>query len=226
MSGPEATGIGRTGAGRPCAWRRAFTAGLAVLCLGGLGPAATGPDPAFRYTVAGTGPLVLLESPHAGSPAAGTLAPGARGLVLTGRWAQGEAGDLWEVLSAGPNARPAWAAAVRLTPGASDPEPFALQCAGTEPFWGLRLTAGRARMSRPGQADSLLQAGARRGASGDPRVFVQRLAAQGRTSGQVVVIRRPEGCSDGMSDLSSPYETVLTMPSGEVLAGCCRRAGG
>ena len=65
MSGAEATGIGRTGAGWPCAWRRAFTAGLAVLCLGGLGPAATGPDPAFRYTVAGTGPLVLLESPFA-----------------------------------------------------------------------------------------------------------------------------------------------------------------
>jgi len=226
MSGVEATGTGRTGAGRPCALRRAFTAGLTVLCLGGLGPAAIGPDPVFRYTVAGAGPLVLLESPHADSPAAGTLAPGARSLVVTGRWAQGEAGDLWEVLSAGPNARPAWAAAARLTPGASDPEPFALQCAGTEPFWGLRLTAGSARMSRPGQADSLLRAGVRQSASGDPRVFVQSLTGMGRTSGQVVVIRRLEGCSDGMSDLSSPYETVLTTPSGEVLAGCCRRAGG
>ena len=226
MSGAEATGIGRTGAGRPCAWRRAFTAALAVLCLGGLGPAATGPDPAFRYTVAGTGPLVLLESPHAGSPAAGTLAPGARGLVLTGRWAQGEAGDLWEVLSAGPNARPAWAAAARLAPGPADPEPFVLQCAGTEPFWGLRLTAGRARMSRPGQADSLLRAGARRGASGDPRVFVQSLTGMGRGPGQAVVIRRAAGCSDGMSDLAYPFEAVVTTPSGEVLAGCCRRTGG
>lgn len=81
-------------------------------------------------------------------------------------------------------------------------------------------------MSRPGQADSLLRAGVRQSASGDPRVFVQSLTGIGRTSGQVVVIRRLEGCSDGMSDLSSPYETVLTTPSGEVLAGCCRRAGG
>lgn len=56
MSGAEATGTGRTGAGRPCALCRAFTAGLTVLCLGGLGPAAIGPDPVFRYTVAGSGP--------------------------------------------------------------------------------------------------------------------------------------------------------------------------
>lgn len=214
-------GIGRAGAGR-----RAFTAGLAVLCLGGLGPAAPGPDPAFRYTVAGAGPLVLLESPHAGSPSVGTLASGARGLVLTGRWAQGEAGDLWEVLSAEPNARPAWAAAARLAPGAADPEPFALQCAGTEPFWGLRLTAGRARMSRPGQADSVLQAGARRGASGDPRVFVQSLTGKVPGPGQAVVIRRAAGCSDGMSDLAYPFEAIVTTPSGEVLSGCCRRTSG
>lgn len=214
-------GIGRAGAGR-----RAFTAGLAVLCLGGLGPAAPGPDPAFRYTVAGAGPLVLLESPHAGSPSVGTLSPGARGLVLTGRWAQGEAGDLWEVLSAERDARPAWAAAARLEPGAADPEPFALQCAGTEPFWGLRLTAGMARMSRPGQADSVLRAGARRGASGDPRVFVQSLTGKVPGPGQAVVIRRAAGCSDGMSDLAYPFEAVVTTPSGEVLAGCCRRTGG
>lgn len=226
MAGAEATGIERKGPGRPCVRRRAFTAGLAVLCLGGLGPAAPGPDPAFRYTVAGAGPLVLLESPHAGSPAAATLSPGARGLVLTGRWAQGEAGDLWEVLSAGPNARPAWAAAARLAPGAADPEPFPLQCAGTEPFWGLRLTAGMARMSRPGQADSVLRAGARRGASGDPRVFVQSLTGKVPGPGQAVVIRRAAGCSDGMSDLAYPFEAIVTTPSGEVLSGCCRRTSG
>jgi uncharacterized membrane protein len=81
-------------------------------------------------------------------------------------------------------------------------------------------------MSRPGLKDQDFAAGPRRGATGDPRVFVQGLSGPGRTLGQLAVIRRPEGCSDGMSDLRAPYEAVVMTPSGEVLSGCCRRAGG
>jgi uncharacterized membrane protein len=81
-------------------------------------------------------------------------------------------------------------------------------------------------MSRPGARDQVFAAGPRRAAAGDPRVYVQKLSGPGRTPGQVVVLRRAAGCSDGMSDLSYPYETVVTTPSGEVLSGCCRRAGG
>ena len=203
-----------------------FGAVLAVLMLVGLGPVSPRPDPGLRYAVAGAGPLVLREGPYPGAPAAGTLSPADRDLVLTGRWVMGADGPFWEVLRPDEVARPAWAAAARLTPGAADPGPFPLQCSGTEPFWGLRLTAGRARMSRPGQADSFLRVGARRGASGDPRVFVQNLTGPRRGPGQVMVIRRAAGCSDGMSDLAYPFETVVTTPSGEVLTGCCRRTSG
>jgi uncharacterized membrane protein len=125
----------------------------------------------------------------------------------------------------GPGDRLAWAAAERLAPAAADPSPAPLQCSGTEPFWGLKTAGGRARMSRPGMKDAVFTAGPRRGATGDSRVFVQRLSGPGRAPGQLAVIRRPEGCSDGMSDLLAPYQAVVTTPSGEVLAGCCRRAG-
>lgn len=205
---------------------RAAVAVLALLVCGGLGPAPVTPDPGLRYAVAGRGPLILRVGPEPDSAVAATFPSGAAGLILTGRSVPGEDGPSWEILPPGAEGRPAWAPASRLIAREPDSAPAPLQCAGTEPFWGLRLEGGEARMNRPGAMDEIFRAGRRQGAVGDPGVFVQRLAAQGRTSGQVVVIRRPEGCSDGMSDLSSPYETVLTMPSGEVLAGCCRRAGG
>ena len=198
--------------------------GLGLLALAG-GAGLRTPDPGFRYAVAGPGPLALSAGPEPGSGPAGSLPAGASGLVLTGRWAEGPGGGVWEVL-AGPGDRTAWAPADRLAPGSADPSPAPLQCSGTEPFWGLKNSGGRARMSRPGQKETDFVAGPRRGATGDPRVFVQHLTGPGRTPGQLAVIRRPEGCSDGMSDLLAPYEAVVTTPSGEVLAGCCRRAGG
>lgn len=198
--------------------------GLGLLALAG-GAGLRTPDPGLRYTVAGQGPLGLSAGPEPQSGPAGSLPAGTSGLILTGRWAEGPGGGAWEVL-AGPGDRPAWAPADRLVPGAADPGPAPLQCSGTEPFWGLRTAGERARMSRPGMKDVDFAADARRGATGDPRVFVQRLARRGRAAGQLVVIRRPEGCSDGMSDLLAPYEAVVTTPSGEVLSGCCRRAGG
>lgn len=204
---------------------RAAVAVLSLLALGGLGAAPVTPDPGLRYAVAGGRPLVLRAGPEADSPPVATLPAGASGLVLTGRSAPGGDGPSWEVLPAGAGDRPAWAPASRLVAGDRDPVPLPLQCAGTEPFWGLRLSGGQARMSRPGAKDAIFRAGPRQGALGDPGVFVQRLAAPGRAPGQVVVIRRPEGCSDGMSDLSHPYAAVVSTPSGEVLSGCCRRAG-
>lgn len=209
--------------------RRAAAAVLAVLAvvvLGGFAPTARTPDPDLRYAVTGEGPLVLQTGPDPGSAVAGDLPAGTMGLLLTGRRAEGEGGDLWEVLPPGESGPPAWAPALRLAAGGPDPRPSPLQCSGTEPFWGLSLAGGQARMSRPGVRDAVFRAGARQGAAGDPRVFVRRLSAPGRAVGQLVVIRRPEGCSDGMSDLSYPYEAVVTTPSGEVLSGCCRRAGG
>jgi len=205
----------------------AGAAGFSVLAAGLVGAAPTAggaPDPAFLFAVTGQGPALLSTGPEPGSGPAGRLEAGASGLVLTGRWAEGVGGRVWEVV-VGPGDRLAWAAAERLAPAAADPAPAPLQCSGTEPFWGLKTAGGRARMSRPGMKDAVFTAGPRRGATGDSRVFVQRLSGPGRAPGQLAVIRRPEGCSDGMSDLLAPYEVVVTTPSGEVLAGCCRRAG-
>lgn len=198
---------------------------LAVFALGGLSAIST-PDPGLRYSVDGPGPLVLRAAPDPAAPQAGALAAGSVGLVLTGRVSGSGEGAFWEILPPGAGDRPAWVAARRLVAGDPDPAPPVLQCSGTEPFWGLKLAAGEARMSRPGAPDGLMKAGPRRMAAGDPRVEVRRLSAPGRGVGQVVVIRRTSGCSDGMSDLTYPYETVVTAPSGEVLSGCCRRAAG
>ncbi|AWM76855.1 COG3650 family protein [Phenylobacterium parvum] len=197
---------------------------IGLLALAG-GAGLRTPDPGFRYAVTGPGPVALSAGPEPGSGPAGSLPAGTSGLVLTGRWAEGPGGGVWEVLAA-PGDRPAWAPADRLAPGSADPSPAPLKCSGTEPFWGLETSGGRARMSRPGLKDQDFLAGPRRGATGDPRVFVQRLSGPGRTLGQLAVVRRPDGCSDGMSDLLAPYEAVVTTPSGEVLSGCCRRAGG
>ena len=199
---------------------------LSIIALGGMAAAVSTPDPGLRYSVAGPGPLVLRAAPDPGAARSGSLPAGAKGLILTGRIAEGEDMVFWEVLPPGAGDRPAWAPAPRLATGDPDSAPMILQCSGTEPFWGLKLAGGQARMSQPEGPEMVLQASPRQTAGGDTRVQVQRLSTQGRPAGQVVLIRRAPGCSDGMSDLSYPYEAVVTTPSGEVLSGCCRRAGG
>lgn len=201
-----------------------MTMALAILALTGAS-GLSAPDPSLRYSVKGDRAIRLSAGPDVGSGDAGSLPAGASGLVLTGRWMEGDEGDVWEVVT-GPGDRSAWAPADRLSPGALDPTPAPLHCSGTEPFWGLKTAGGRARLSQPGVKDVDFSASVRRIANGDPRVFVQRLLGPGNTSGQLVVIRRQSGCSDGMSDLSYPYDSVLTTPTGEVFSGCCRRAGG
>lgn len=198
---------------------------LAGLALGGASALST-PDPGLLYSVDGPAAVVLYAAPDPGAARAGTLPAGSGGLALTGRISGSGEGALWEILPPGAGDRPAWVPAQRLVPGAADPATPVLQCSGTEPFWGLKLAGGEARMSRPGAPDRTLKAGSRQRAAGDTRVDVWRLSGPGRSPGQVVVIRRPSGCSDGMSDLAYPYETVVTTPSGEVLSGCCRRAAG
>ena len=37
--------------------------------------------------------------------------------------------------------------------------------------------------------------------------------------------RERDFCSDGMSDIRYPFGTIVILPEGEVLAGCCRRLG-
>ena len=201
---------------------------LAAFLLAAL-PAALArrtPDPALRYSLEGAAPAPLWSAPDLASGVVASLPASARGLLVTGRQAQGAPGDLWEVLPAGGDARPLWIEAARLSTGEADPGVPPLQCAGTEPFWGLRLAGTQARMSRPGLRDMGLRAGPRRPATGSPGVFVQILSGPARSVGQVAVVRRPEGCSDGRSDLLAPYEAVVTSPSGEVLSGCCWRTGG
>jgi uncharacterized membrane protein len=200
---------------------------LAVVLLAAL-PAASAlhtPDPGLTYVLEGAAPAALRTGPDPGSGVSTALPAGTRGIRVTGRQARGPSGDLWEILPAAGGDRPLWVEAGRLSPGEADAGVPPLQCAGTEPFWGLRLEGGQARMSRTGQRDMDLRLGPRRSAVGDPRAFVQSLAGPGGSAGQVAVIRRPEGCSDGMSDLLAPYQAVATTPSGEILSGCCWRAG-
>ena len=102
----------------------------------------------------------------------------------------------------------------------------ALDCSGTEPFWGLKIGGGKIVLSEPDRGDTRLLTVAPRAAQGRPADFVR--VYQTRTLGAkrqyvTIVIRKADNnsCSDGMSDTAYPYSAIVIKPSG-VLEGCCK----
>lgn len=102
----------------------------------------------------------------------------------------------------------------------------ALDCAGTEPFWSLKIAGGKIVLEQPDQAPRRLLTVAPRAAQGRPLDLVR--VYQTRTLGAnrqyvTIVIRKAENnsCSDGMSDTQYPYSAVVIKGS-TVLEGCCK----
>lgn len=102
-------------------------------------------------------------------------------------------------------------------PEAEAPSPFTgeLDARGTEPFWALKIRGDALTLSRPGQTDA---------SAGNPGPTVEGDTAvwNATLDGQplIVTLSRPAGdCSDGMSDLSYPYEAQVVIGS-EILRGC------
>ena len=88
-----------------------------------------------------------------------------------------------------------------------------LRLTGTEPFWGVHITAGQIKLMRPDHADvTVTNAGPTINA--DVAVW----NARGLT-----IRLQPGQCSDGMSNNVYPYGATVTV-DGEVLKGCAARA--
>lgn len=172
----------------------------------------------FRVTGVTAGDtLNVREAPSASAADIGDLAPGAVVEVLgpdpEGRWGRiiHEGGNGWVSLAY-------LAPADRGRVGASE-VPAGLLCAGTEPFWSLRVDHDRLTYEDPESAPRAIPltfATAASGRRGYPALLRGEDAA-----GRVDLIVRPEACSDGMSDITYGWAAEVAWPD-RFLAGCCR----
>lgn len=115
------------------------------------------------------------------------------------------------------------AAAALGASAASAQQGASLRCGGTEPFWGLTITAQAMWFTNFDQQRVDLVLVKPEGAMARPldnvRVYRTR-RAKGAGAVTLVVKRNYESCSDGMSDKRYAYDAVYIGPEG-VLEGCC-----
>lgn len=188
------------------------------------------PQPEWRYEVSGVrADSALNVRAQAGTEAAviGHLAADASGVVVTGVRRPVRASVWWEIAWPAAESGFAWVNARYLTPtepGGERETDFPLACSGTEPFWSLRIEAGKARFDRMDGERETWQAGGWNHAGGRWGTFAVRLdAAAGEQPGQAAIQRDFRFCSDGMSEFQYPYDLLLITPDETVLSGCCRR---
>jgi heat shock protein HslJ len=95
-----------------------------------------------------------------------------------------------------------------------------LRCFGNEPSWGLALES-------PGRAELTLLDGTTRAYAGTGTLVEARPERvwRGRPDdggADLVAFLRETGCSDGMSNVTHPFEVRVSVDAERVLAGCCR----
>lgn len=206
----------------------AMVAALSAIWLSVPANAQRAPDPGVPHEVHGIEPgarLILHAQPDDDAPVVGRLAGDARNVVVSGATVQTPTGLWYEIIRE--DGRWAWARADHLRAQA-EREPsrnYTLMCTGTEPFWSLSIASGRATFSTPDlEQDVIWDASEWKQARGLLDRFAIRLdAANG--SGYLAVIAGREACSDNMSDMAYPFETLLITPAQAVRGGCCRRSG-
>jgi uncharacterized membrane protein len=133
----------------------------------------------------------------------------------------------WEVITQGGPGGTGWvnhrylAAEAGGDPGEAS---YPLLCAGTEPFWSLRLDDGQAVYSDPETEAVMMSASGWIRSRNSPAVLAIRLQGQGGAAGPNghVAIQR-NSCSDGMSDFDYPFGVTVILPDQTVLDGCCSR---
>lgn len=104
--------------------------------------------------------------------------------------------------------------------GAASASEPPLRCFGNEPSWGLALES-------PGSAELTLLDGTTRVYQGTEARFEARPERvwRGRPDAggpELVAFLRATDCSDGMSNLTHPFEVRVSVDAQRVLAGCCR----
>jgi uncharacterized membrane protein len=183
---------------------------LAAAILLGVSPAVAGPV----HFAAPTRDVPVRDAP--GGAVVGAL-PAGRGPVEAVRVQDG-----WALIGQGDG--DVWAAVDALSP-VSPPTlpgtavPAGLVCAGTEPFWSLRISADAAELAAPGEEPVSAPVSAVRVADGHrghpAAVRIDTLTA----------VVRPALCSDGMSDRTYPWAVDVVLIDGErtgLRSGCCR----
>lgn len=104
-------------------------------------------------------------------------------------------------------------------PVASGPYDGEMRAVGTEPFWGLRISATEITLERP---DFPSSQGPNPGfVLEDGRAVWRTRTADG---GDLMVSLWQEPCSDGMSDLAYAYQARV-QSGDETLSGCAGKAG-
>jgi len=193
-------------------------------------PAGAGtPDPSLRYRVvevAAGDRLNVREQPGVEADVIGGLAPHADSIVITGSVMEVEGADWWEIVFFEGYLARGWVNArfLEAMDEAVSERDYPLACGGTEPFWSLELEDGQATYSTPDDETLSMTASDWRDANGRIGVFAVQLEREGQV-GYAGIWRERDFCSDGMSDIGYPFGTIVILPEGEVLAGCCRRLG-
>lgn len=202
---------------------------MAVVLLA-VGPAGA----AYEYTVTGVaaGDVLNIRDNVAAAESAGsakivgTIPANATGVagtgvtILLGR-------TRWHEISF--NGVTGWVSGRYLAPapdGDATP-PTDLACSGTEPFWSMQFSEGRAvrrhatgELSGGGVEYSVLPPVV---AVGRTHVWAMSISRKGSGGTGTAVFLRTDMCSDGMSDFTYPIEFVLSDADGgqTVLSGCC-----
>lgn len=165
--------------------------------------------------------LNVRETPSGQGKIIGTLASTAKGIELLDRDASGK----WGRVNIGEMS--GWVALrfLKPQPAVWKPAelPLTLNCAGTEPFWGLRVVDKGLVFSEPdaGERQLSLRKVMDRGVEGEPT----RGIIAGDDKGRLTAFLRPEQCSDGMSDRAHALAVSVILdgqasPS-RMLLGCC-----
>lgn len=115
------------------------------------------------------------------------------------------------------------AATAFFAPAAVAQQAGSLQCAGTEPFWGLTITATAMWFTDLDQKRSDLALVKPRNAIGRMpdllRVYQTKRTKDGAAV-TLVVKRNYERCTDNMSEKEYAYDAIYITPEG-VYEGCC-----
>jgi len=90
-----------------------------------------------------------------------------------------------------------------------------LRLTGTEPFWGVQITAKQIKLERPDHPAVTV-------ANTGPEINGEVASWNTR---ELKITLKPATCSDGMSDNVYPYEATVRVGT-EVLKGCAARADG
>lgn len=188
----------------------------ALLLLALSGPAAA--DPAFPwiYDVVGVADddvLNIRAEPSSSAEVVGSLPPDATGIEAVtvndnGYWLQIALPE-----STG------WAAAGYLKPRPHDTDyafTRALNCSGTEPFWGLKIIQDdSAVLSRMDEDDQTFTAYSLQPGRENKTRYTLSL---GDTSAALISVQQ---CSDGMSDRIYGLKINVTINGEKPLSGCC-----